>query len=242
MASRLQDVILRGLAGSKPLATTVAPGTLYYSTDTFITEQSDGAVWNSYSNPSVGTGDVVGPAGAVNDNIAVFNLATGKLIKDGGTTIAAILATIPPASINQLTGDVTAGPGSGSQAALLRTALKTQTRGFSSDGGAAVLTAGIKGYISFPVACTIVGWRMLANVPGAVACELKKANFATFPTMASITGGNPPLIPATNQKAEDTVLTGWSLAIAAGDIIEGSITGVPATITRLNFFLTVVLS
>ena len=37
-----------------------------------------------------GTGDVVGPASAVNDNIAVFDGVTGKLIKDGGTTIAAI--------------------------------------------------------------------------------------------------------------------------------------------------------
>lgn len=31
-----------------------------------------------------GTGDVVGPAGATGDNLAVFDGATGKLIKDGG--------------------------------------------------------------------------------------------------------------------------------------------------------------
>lgn len=35
-----------------------------------------------------GTGDVVGPAGAIADNIAVFNGVTGKLIKDGGQKIA----------------------------------------------------------------------------------------------------------------------------------------------------------
>ena len=34
-----------------------------------------------------GTGDVVGPAGATADNIAVFNGNTGKLIKDGGKNI-----------------------------------------------------------------------------------------------------------------------------------------------------------
>lgn len=33
---------------------------------------------------SSGSGDVVGPAGAVNGNLAVFNGITGKLIKDGG--------------------------------------------------------------------------------------------------------------------------------------------------------------
>ena len=50
MASRLQDVLLRGTAASRPLATAVAIGTLYYSTDTAITEQSDGATWNSYND------------------------------------------------------------------------------------------------------------------------------------------------------------------------------------------------
>jgi hypothetical protein len=35
-----------------------------------------------------GTGDVVGPTGATADHIAVFDSTTGKLIKDGGKTIA----------------------------------------------------------------------------------------------------------------------------------------------------------
>lgn len=47
--SRLQDVILRGLASAKPVATTVAPGTLYFSTDTVVTERSNGTIWESYS-------------------------------------------------------------------------------------------------------------------------------------------------------------------------------------------------
>lgn len=39
-----------------------------------------------------GSGDVVGPAGAVNLRIAVFDGVTGKLIKDGGKTIAVVLS------------------------------------------------------------------------------------------------------------------------------------------------------
>jgi hypothetical protein len=50
MASRLQDVLLRGLSAAKPLATAVAKGTLYYSTDLGTTEQSDGTVWNNYTD------------------------------------------------------------------------------------------------------------------------------------------------------------------------------------------------
>lgn len=42
------------------------------------------------------TGNVTGPGAAVNNDIAVFDGVTGKIIKDGGSTIAAITAgTVP---------------------------------------------------------------------------------------------------------------------------------------------------
>lgn len=56
MASRLQDVILRGTTGAKPAATAVAPGTLYYSTDTLITERSNGTIWESFTDAGTGGG------------------------------------------------------------------------------------------------------------------------------------------------------------------------------------------
>jgi len=37
-----------------------------------------------------GTGDVAGPASAVNNSIAVFDGTTGKIIKDGGATVASL--------------------------------------------------------------------------------------------------------------------------------------------------------
>lgn len=40
-----------------------------------------------------GTGDVVGPTGAVDSRIAAFDTTTGKLLKDGGKTIAEVLNT-----------------------------------------------------------------------------------------------------------------------------------------------------
>ena len=43
-----------------------------------------------FSDLPVGGGDVVGPASAVDNNIATFDGTTGKLIQDGGTTIADI--------------------------------------------------------------------------------------------------------------------------------------------------------
>lgn len=41
-----------------------------------------------------GSGDVVGPASAVGDNIAVFNSTTGKIIKDGGTKVSDLTTSI----------------------------------------------------------------------------------------------------------------------------------------------------
>lgn len=45
-----------------------------------------------------GTGDVIGPASAVDARIAVFDGVTGTIIKDGGSTIAGITAAIADAT------------------------------------------------------------------------------------------------------------------------------------------------
>src|SRR5512135_2248641 len=57
-----------------------------------ITNPSGGIVQLDVT--AAGTGDVVGPASAVANDIAVFSGTTGKLIADGGTTIAAINSSI----------------------------------------------------------------------------------------------------------------------------------------------------
>lgn len=70
----------------------------------------------TWTNPA-GSGDVVGPASSVNDRIVVFNGTTGKLIKDGGQTIAQVIASVPAPTVT-LTGDVT-GSGSSSIATTI---------------------------------------------------------------------------------------------------------------------------
>jgi hypothetical protein len=139
MASRLQDVILRGLAAAKPVATSVAPGTLYYSTDVLTTERSNGTVWESYSDSSgvTGinqlTGDVLaGPgtgsqasvlspsgvtAGTFGDASNIPQVAVDA--KGRVTGISNVPVVIPAGGITQLTGPVTAGPGSGSQVSVI---------------------------------------------------------------------------------------------------------------------------
>lgn len=56
------------------------------STDTVWVWDSGTAAWIDTDNGA--NGDVVGPASSTNNNIAVFDGTTGKLLKDGGATIA----------------------------------------------------------------------------------------------------------------------------------------------------------
>lgn len=59
------------------------------------------------------SGDVVGPASAVDERIAVFDGTTGKLIKDGGTTIAAITAGAGATISTTAVGSEPGSPSSG---------------------------------------------------------------------------------------------------------------------------------
>lgn len=117
---------------------------IWYDTDSVPdTYIWDGIAWVLINVPG-GTGDVVGPASAVNNHVALFDTTSGKLIKDGGalptgdvvgpgSAVSGNLAVFSGTSgkvivdggapgsggINELTGDVTAGPGTGSQAATI---------------------------------------------------------------------------------------------------------------------------
>lgn len=203
----------------------------------------DGSGWILVNPASAGTGDVVGPAVAVNNRIAVYDGTTGKLIKDGGDTIASIIALIPTdTGITELTGDVVAGPGDGSQVAVVKDEIKTQQIGITIDGAGSVLSTGLKGFKSFPVAGTIIGVRLLADQAGAIVMDIWKDTYANYPpsNAESITASAPPTITASGVKSEDTTLTGWDVDVAAGDVFGFNIDSVTA-ITRITLELTIVV-
>jgi len=155
MASRLQDVIQRGVAASRPLATAVAPGTLYYSTDTGTTDRSDGSVWATYADVYVNRRQV--------------------------TLIV--------------------------------------------DGQGSVITTGVKGFISIPVAGTWQKWRLLATdagtpTSGSIVIDVWKIAYSSYPpTVANtITGSDIPTLSSAI-KNESTALTGWTTTFSAGDTL-----------------------
>ena len=103
--ARWQDYVLRGLRADQPSGSLVTIGTLYSVTDEGdIIERWSGTVWEAYS-PAVGTGDVVGPAISVNNDVVLFDGVTGKLLKDSGI-LASSLAVLPINLASQVTGDL----------------------------------------------------------------------------------------------------------------------------------------
>lgn len=90
------------------------------------------------------------------------------------------------------------------------------------DGAGLVITTGEKKvYISVPYNCVIEEWRILADTVGSIVIDIWKDTYANFPPLvgSTITAAAKPTL-TTAQKAESSVLTGWTTTINAGDILE----------------------
>ncbi len=96
---------------------------------------------------------------------------------------------------------------------------------------------GVKGFIHVPYACTITAYSLLADASGDIVIDIWKDVFASFPpTVAdSITAAAKPTLAAA-QGVQSSVLTGWTTAIAAGDILAYNIDSV-VTITQVTLTL-----
>ncbi len=107
------------------------------------------------------------------------------------------------------------------------------------DGGGAVISTGIKGDLRIPFGCVIQSVTMLADQTGSAVVDIWKDTYANFPPLVgdSITAAAKPTI-SSNNKSEDTTLTGWTTAITAGDILRFNVDSA-TTIQRLTVVLEV---
>lgn len=210
MASRLQDVLLRGTLAARPLATEVAKGTLYYSTDVQQTHQSDGTTWDTYTDAGGGGSSTAATIGLS----APFFPEQEEIIYEPQIPIP--------------------GPPGAAGAAASAQVYKV---GITIDGGGSAITTGVKGYTSIPVAGNIVRARMLADISGSAVIDVWKDTFANYPPVNadSITAAAPPTLAAAIA-SDDTTLTGWTIAVAAGDVLGFNVDSA-ATITRLTLEL-----
>mgnify|MGYP001617186754 CR=1 FL=1 len=107
--------------------------------------------------------------------------------------------------------------------------------GITIDGGGSVIATGSKGYIQIPFGMTITEWDLFADVSGSIVIDLKKSTYAGFPTTSSIAGSDKPTLSSA-QKNTSTLLTGWSLSILSGDVIEFNVDSA-STVTRVTLII-----
>lgn len=105
---------------------------------------------------------------------------------------------------------------------------------FIIDGGGSAITAGIKGDVEVPFACTITAWRVFADQAGTITVGIWKDSYANFPPVVGDLLVSPALSAADHAQA-----TGLSLALAAGDILRFNANATPASVTRVTVSLTV---
>lgn len=96
---------------------------------------------------------------------------------------------------------------------------------FVIDEGGPPLSTGTKGYLQIPFDATILTVALLCDQTGSTVVDIWKCSYvafdagATAPTAAnSITSTTPPTI-VSGTKYSDTVLSGWTTGIDAGDIL-----------------------
>jgi hypothetical protein len=93
---------------------------------------------------------------------------------------------------------------------------------FSIDGGGVDIVAGQRIDFEMPFAGTVTRWTIVADVAGSAVVDILRSTYANFPTMASISGTEKPTLSSA-QKGQDTALTTWTTAIAAGDILRANV-------------------
>jgi hypothetical protein len=115
--------------------------------------------------------------------------------------------------------------------------------GLIIDGGGSVITTGVKGFLRVPFACTVTGVTLLSTdasaTAGSIVIDIWKDTYANYPpTVAdTITASAKPTLGGAN-KSENTTLTGWTTAIAAGDVLGFKVDSV-TTLTKVLVSLTV---
>ena len=120
--------------------------------------------------------------------------------------------------------------------------------GIVIDGGGSVITTGVKGFVEVPFACTITAATLLStDARGdervASSIDVWKDTYANYPPIVgdTITASAKPTLSRARPRARDTTLTGWTTAIAAGDVLGFTVDSA-ATVTKVLLELRVTLT
>lgn len=114
--------------------------------------------------------------------------------------------------------------------AMATTADLTRTINFVVESGSFDMDPGVKGEITLDVTGTIDSWTIIADQPGILILDIKKAAYHDYPDMTSITGTEQPFLGVINgmqqRKNKDEDLTTWNRVLNAGDILQYEVVAV----------------
>ena len=108
------------------------------------------------------------------------------------------------------------------------------------DGGGSPLTGGAVQDVYIRSARTITSWTLIADQSGAATVGVLLGTLTNLiagsPPVASITAGNDPELAA-EVGATDSTLTGWTPALAAGDVVRFVLSATDGVQTKLTLSL-----
>ncbi len=189
-----------------------------------------------------GSGDVVGPASAVDSRPALFDGVTGKLLKQASAALgsAAFVATstfdaagAAAAAQSAAASDATTKANAAQAAAIAASAAKTQSflRGIGFDGGGDPIAPSSSGYAMLERAITLTSIRL--TLPYGDTASITVA----IQKNGSTVSASDPVVLTSGNTVLFTSFTGWTtLAFAAGDRLGAVVVGTPtAEYCELNF-------
>jgi len=103
------------------------------------------------------------------------------------------------------------------------------------DGGGLPIVAGKKAYVRIPVTGTIIEAFAMADVAGSIAIAVWKVPFASYPpTVANIISSATPITLTSALTVSDVTLSGWTIAVTAGDVICFNVNALATTLTWVS--------